>query len=185
MAAITFNATARKMWLRQQLKTMVFACHEIFDAFASKRMQHATAEAEQARPRRRSSHPNSPPDQSETVVVQFGPLDPNVLSETIPAFFIGRNRAGLWVAREAKGRIGGIFLLKNSALSFAHAQSRPVACATIFPSERFELDLENEGNPFAVHLAPLMQFAAGLWRWVGMDRASHHARRKKLPRSLS
>jgi hypothetical protein len=166
MAAITFNATARKMWLRQQLKTMVFACHEIFDAFASKRMQHA-AEAEQARLRRRSSHPNSPADQSETVVVHFGPLDPNVLSETIPAFFIGRNKSGLWVAREAKGRIGGIFFLKNSALSFAHAQTGAVGCATIFPSERFELDLENNGNPFATRLVPLMQFATDFSRQVG------------------
>jgi hypothetical protein len=36
--------------------------------------------------------------------------DSGVLSESIPLFFIARNRAGLWVAREAKGRTGGIFL---------------------------------------------------------------------------
>lgn len=37
---------------------------------------------------------------------------PALLSEAIPLFFIGRNKDGLWVAREADGRIGGIFLLK-------------------------------------------------------------------------
>jgi hypothetical protein len=186
MAVITLNATYRKVWLWQRLETMLFAYREMLDAFVSSRMQQAVTKAERARSRRRGrSHPNSSPDQSGIVAVHLGPLDRNVLSEAIPAFFVGRNMAGLWVAREANGRVGGIFLLKNSALSFARAQSGAVACATIFPSERFELDLENEGNPFAVHLAALMQFAAGLWRWVGMDRASHHARRRKLPRSLS
>jgi hypothetical protein len=45
--------------------------------------------------------------------------DPSVLSETIPLFFIGRNREGFWVARDAHGRVGGIFVLKQSALKFA------------------------------------------------------------------
>ncbi len=93
---------------------------------------------------------------------QFGPLDPNIVSDAIPAFFIGRNRAGFWVARDLKGRIGGLFLIKNSAVSFAHAQSGPAGCATIFPAERFELDLENEGNPFAAQLAPLVRLASKL-----------------------
>jgi hypothetical protein len=186
MAVITLNATYRKVRLWQQLETMLFACREMLDAFVTTRMQHAVAKAEQAGPRRRQgTPPNWPTDQAETPAVQLGPLDPNVLSETIPAFYVGRNMAGLWVAREANGRVGGIFLLKNSALSFARAQSGAGGCATIFPLERFELDLENEGNPFAVHLAALIQFAVGLWGWVGMDRASHRARRKKFPRSLS
>jgi hypothetical protein len=112
------------------------------------------------RKRRRRHVPQA--DQSKTPAVQFGPLDPNIVSDAIPAFFIGRNRAGFWVAREATGRIGGLFVLESSALSFAHAQSQPAGCAAIFPSERFELDLENEGNRFATHLAPLMRFAARL-----------------------
>ena len=32
-------------------------------------------------------------------------------------------------------------------------------CATIYPSERFELDLENQGNPLIVQLASLIGFA--------------------------
>jgi hypothetical protein len=100
-----------------------------------------------------------PPTESATVIAQFQPLDPGVLNEAIPAFFIGRNKEGFWVARDAKGRIGGIFLLENSALSFARRNSRPAGCATIFPSERFELDLENKGNPLAAQLGSLIHFA--------------------------
>jgi len=95
-----------------------------------------------------------------TVGTTFLPLDPGIVSDAIPAFFIGRNRQGLWVAREVKGRFGGIFLLESSALSFARRHSRPAGCATIFPSERFELDLENQGNPFAAQLGSLLRLAS-------------------------
>jgi len=77
------------------------------------------------------------------VTAQFQPLDPGIVNGAIPAFFIGRNKEGFWVARDVNGQVGGIFLLENSALSFAKGNSRPAGCATIFPSERFELDLEN------------------------------------------
>lgn len=75
------------------------------------------------------------------------PLDPDVVSAAIPAFFIGRNSAGLWVAREANGRVGGLFLFKSSAVDFANRQSAPARCALVFPAETFELDIENRGNP--------------------------------------
>ncbi|WLB87604.1 hypothetical protein QIH91_33400 [Bradyrhizobium japonicum USDA 135] len=75
------------------------------------------------------------------------PLDPDVVSAAIPAFFIGRNRAGLWVAREARGRVGGLFLFRSSALDFANRQSAPARCALVFPAETFELDVANQGNP--------------------------------------
>jgi hypothetical protein len=97
--------------------------------------------------------PGIPP--AAGVATQFVPLDPGILSESIPAFFIGRNRQGFWVARDARGRVGGIFLLANSALSFAKRNSPPTGCATIFPSERFELDLENQGNPLVAPLGAL------------------------------
>src|SRR6202158_1107225 len=100
-----------------------------------------------------------PPAESPTVIAQFQPLDPGVLNQAIPAFFIGRNKEGFWVARDAKGRIGGIFLLENSALSVARRNSPPAGCATIFPSERFELDLENGGNPLAAQLGSLIRLA--------------------------
>jgi hypothetical protein len=99
------------------------------------------------------------PTNSPTVIAQFQPLDPGIVNAAIPAFFIGRNKEGFWVARDARGRIGGIFLLENSALSFARRNSRPAGCATIFPSERFELDLENNGNPFAAQLGSLIHLA--------------------------
>ena len=94
-----------------------------------------------------------------TLTAQFQPLDPGVISDAIPAFFIGRNKEGFWIARDVKGQIGGIFLLENSALSFARTNSRPTGCATIFPSERFELDLENNGNPLVPYLGSLMRLA--------------------------
>jgi hypothetical protein len=78
------------------------------------------------------------------------PLDPDIVSAAIPAFFIGRNRAGLWVAREANGRTGGLFLFKSSAIDFANRQSTPARCALVFPTGTFELDIENRGNPLVV-----------------------------------
>jgi hypothetical protein len=73
--------------------------------------------------------------------------DAGVLSKSIPLFFIGRNRNGLWVAREAEGRIGGVFLLRRSALHFAQTHSAPVGCATMFLSESIDLDTRNAGSP--------------------------------------
>jgi hypothetical protein len=99
-------------------------------------------------------------DTPAAVTAQFGPLDPGHVNEAIPAFFIGRNKQGFWVARDVNGRIGGIFLLENSALAFARRNSQPAGCATIFPSERFELDLENNGNPLIGHLGSLMRLAS-------------------------
>src|ERR1700684_4599589 len=94
-----------------------------------------------------------------TVAAQSRPLDPGIVNEAIPAFFIGGNMEGVWVARDAKGQIGGIFLLENSALSFARKNSGPGGCATIFPSERIELDLDNRGNPLVVPLGWLKHLA--------------------------
>jgi len=105
------------------------------------------------------------PDQSLTLPTPFAPLDPGVLNATIPAFFIGRNKDGFWLARDIKGQVGGIFLFESSALAFARRNSRPAGCATIFPSERFELDVENQGNPLIGYLRPLMRLAThGLQR---------------------
>ena len=85
------------------------------------------------------------------------PLDPDVVSASIPAFFIGRNKAGLWVAREANGSIGGLFLFKSSAVDFANRQSKPARCALVFPTDTFELDIENRGNPLIVLVARLLR----------------------------
>ena len=37
----------------------------------------------------------------------------DVLSGSIPLFFIARNRVGFWIAREVEGRTGGIFPSEN------------------------------------------------------------------------
>lgn len=75
--------------------------------------------------------------------------DGGVLSKSIPLFFIGRNRNGLWVAREGEGRVGGMFLRKQSALHFAQRKGAPLGCATMLLAEPIELETENLGNPLA------------------------------------
>jgi len=101
-----------------------------------------------------------PGGEASLATAPFAPLDPGIVNEAIPAFFIGRNSDGFWLARDAKGKTGGIFLFERSALSFARRHSRPQGCATIFPSERFELDLENQGNLLVASLSRLMRLAA-------------------------
>jgi hypothetical protein len=99
----------------------------------------------------------APADRPATVTAQFRLIDPAIVNDAIPAFFIGRNKEGFWVARDVKGRIGGIFLLENSAVSFARKNSQPAGCATIYPSERFELDLEDKGNPLIARLVSMLR----------------------------
>ncbi|MDE2329742.1 MAG: hypothetical protein KGK16_03010 [Bradyrhizobium sp.] len=81
------------------------------------------------------------------VVPVFQRPGPEVLSETIPVIFIGRNRDGSWVVRDAEARFGGVFWRKKAALDFAKANAWPGGYAVVFPQARFELDLENHGNP--------------------------------------
>lgn len=88
--------------------------------------------------------------------------DAGVLSEAIPLFFIGRNRRGLWVAREAEGRTGGIFFFRESALRFAARASAPLGHAIMILAAGFELDLENRGNPLAAWLDKVLREAAGI-----------------------
>ncbi len=75
--------------------------------------------------------------------------DASALSEAIPLFYIGRNKSGLWVVREAAGGSGGLFLLKQSAARFARRQSEPAGCAMMFLAEPFDLDAENQGGRVA------------------------------------
>jgi hypothetical protein len=154
MAAITFNTA---QCTAERLEAVLTAVGERIDPSVSYQMWLAAAEAEPT---------HTPPDEVTSSTTPFLPLDVGIVSDAIPAFFIGRNRDGLWVARDAKGRIGGIFLLKASAVSFAKAQSGPVGCATIFPTDRFELDLKNNGNPLVPVLRPLMRLALHLQQRV-------------------
>jgi hypothetical protein len=86
------------------------------------------------------------PPKFEHSVTSFTRPGPDVLSVTIPAVFIGRNRDGFWVARDADATFGGLFWRKGSALRFAKANAGPTGCAVVFPQDRFELDLENRGD---------------------------------------
>jgi hypothetical protein len=72
--------------------------------------------------------------------------DSDVLSSSIPLFFIVQNKAGLWIAREADGNSGGIFLFKKSALRFAKTTGGASGCATMFLAKRLELDIDNRGS---------------------------------------
>lgn len=72
--------------------------------------------------------------------------DDTVLSESIPLFFIGRNRSGFWVARESTSRCGGLFLFRWSAARFARRNGLADACATMLVEHSIELDLPNQGN---------------------------------------
>jgi hypothetical protein len=86
--------------------------------------------------------------------------DAGVISETIPLFYIAQDRNGFWLAREADGGDGGLFLLKRSALRFAHDKSRLRGCATMLLAERFELDVSNQGSRFVAGLAAATDFVA-------------------------
>jgi hypothetical protein len=94
-------------------------------------------------------------------VISFprGP-DPAVLSEAIPLFYIGQNRYGFWLPREAEGRSGGVFLCKRSALRFAQEKSAPIGCATMFVADTFELGIENEGNDLIDSMSVTIDAAA-------------------------
>lgn len=105
--------------------------------------------------------------------------DSGILSESIPLFFIGRNKRGLWIVREAEGRTGGIYLFKRSALGFAKKNSAPTGCATMFLAERFELDVENQGNPVVAWLDVALRVPARLMKTRSTP---HHATAVTLER---
>jgi len=78
---------------------------------------------------------------------------PGVLNESIPLFFISRDKSGFWIARESKRTTGGIFLFKRSALRFAERNSIPSGCAMMFLAAPRELDVDNRGNPLVAAAA--------------------------------
>jgi hypothetical protein len=87
-----------------------------------------------------------PRSRGSVMAAPFQRPGPEVLSETIPVVFVGRNRDGFWVVRDAEARFGGLFWRQQAALDFAKAGASPGGYATVFPQARFELDMENHGN---------------------------------------
>jgi len=95
-----------------------------------------------------------------STVIQFPKRpDPGVLSEMIPLYYIAQNSRGFWLAREAEGRCGGLFLLRRSAVRFARQKSAPASCAMMFFSEVLELDVENTGSRLVAPVAAAMGIA--------------------------
>lgn len=91
--------------------------------------------------------------------------DLRAINPAIPLFFIGRNSNGFWIAREAEGVTGGLFLCRQSAIHFANASARRrgwEGSATMLVSERFELDLDNKGNFLVAIIKPAKRMAARL-----------------------
>jgi hypothetical protein len=121
--------------------------------------------------------------------------DASALSEAIPLFYIGRNKGGLWVVREAAGGSGGLFLFKQSAARFARRQSEPAGCAMMFLAEPFELDVENQGGRIAGLIAAAYKIVARLvgpviaeWRKLITEIsdafASHRRHREAIEKEL-
>ena len=113
----------------------------------------------------------APAPKASTTVAPFQPLDAGILNASIPAFFIGRDSDGFWLARDVKGHVGGLFLLESSALAFARRHAWPLPCATVLSSEVLELDVENQGNPLIDYLRPLMRVAVRSLRRMAALRA--------------
>lgn len=174
MATMTMNTPVRNE--QPLMKRILRAFRPTMDAFVSSRMRNTVPQAAYLNGSRCAQTESlvARADQAETASQELQPLGEDILSAAIPAFFIGHNKAGLWIVRETRGRIGGKFLFKWSALAFARAQSEPAQCAMIFPSARFELDLENEGNPLARHAELLAHWtrrvARSIWT-VGLASA--------------
>src|SRR5262249_40714935 len=64
--------------------------------------------------------------------------DSSIINDSIPLFAIGRNAAGLWVARDLDGSASGTFLFKRSAIRFARRIRGYDGCALMFV-QRLEL----------------------------------------------
>jgi hypothetical protein len=85
--------------------------------------------------------------------------DSTILNESIPLFAIGRNRAGLWVARDCDSSAGEVFLSKAAAIRFAKRISGPGGCALMFVANGLELG-ESASQGDAGHGAAKAKVAA-------------------------
>ena len=182
MAVITLQTIGSAnpaQWIAARLKAVSATMRSVIDSYVSYRMQTSASQAEHVR---RPVAGTAKAGSSTVVPAQdpachaLQPLDPGTISDAIPAFFVGRNNDGLWAAREAKGEIGGLFVFKESAVSFARQQSGSAGCAIIFPAERFELDVANSGNPLSPIMGRLIRLAHGLWQSAKISTGVVHRR---------
>ncbi|HEY1982998.1 MAG TPA: hypothetical protein VGH13_23200 [Xanthobacteraceae bacterium] len=114
--------------------------------------------------------------------------DSQVLSTAIPLFYIGQNKHGFWVVREAAGRNGGSFLRRQSALCLAR-DCEPEGCATMFLGEPLELDVENQGNRLIAPLTAAIEFTArrlpAVATFVGFAAVEWHKLVAEISRALA
>jgi len=86
--------------------------------------------------------------------------DDTILSESIPLFYVGQDKHGFWVVREAQGGSGGLFLFQRSAVRFARNKSSSAGCAMMIVAEPLEFDLENQGNRLVESLTAAVDVVA-------------------------
>jgi hypothetical protein len=180
MAVVTLGTTGAARPVQRvaaKWKAAAAVMRTVADSYVNYRMQTSASQAEHFR-EPRTAKPTAfasdsvQPEPPTTMHIEdeteraLQPLDPGTISDVIPAFFVGRNHDGLWVVREATGAVGGMFLFKDSATSFARRHSGSTGCATIFPAERFELNIANSGNPLAAFIGQLLRLARRMWRSV-------------------
>ena len=87
MAEIPSSATQRAA---ERPEAVLTAVGEKFDVFVSYRMRQVAAEDEPAR--------TAPDNEPADTATPFRPLDADIASDAIPAFFIGRDKDGFWIA---------------------------------------------------------------------------------------
>jgi hypothetical protein len=65
-----------------------------------------------------------------------------------PVFMVGQNSRGNWVVRDQKGGCGGLFVSREAALRFVHAENgyRPQAVVMVSGN----LELNTSGSPDAL-----------------------------------
>ncbi len=115
--------------------------------------------------------------------------DLTVLNETIPLFYIGQSKTGLWVVREAEGRTGGLFLFRRTAVRFAREQSEASGCGLMFLNKPLELDIDNRGSdivePLAAAIDAAKRRAPRLAALVGMAVTQWRRHVARMSRALA
>ena len=70
-----------------------------------------------------------------------------------PVFTVGQNRRGNWVVRDQKGVCGGLFVSRDAALRFVHAENGYRPQAVVMFSGNLELDMTGSAGTVSRHQA--------------------------------
>jgi hypothetical protein len=91
------------------------------------------------KPRESTSARRATPSKSRDAQALRRP-DARILNKAIPLVAIGRNHAGLWVARDCDSSTGRAFIFKGSAIRFAKRMKGSSGCALMFVNHGLELE---------------------------------------------